>query len=182
MPFSFIPNKKQSFLLYSMIQGFTDSAIQAYLSTEDNRIDTSVASTQIRYLFKFTNDMKGNVVYVYPAIASFYERYTHFVLTWIAPAFASSMFLGQITDNMLPAGQWTYEVYEVSWIGTVTVSSGNAPVTETDVLSPAANDKGVVQGIVTKGILNLTEKDGTQQVQYTQRQAPDTDNYIYYGQ
>ena len=56
-----------------MIQGITVTAIVANLSTEDNRIDTSVASTQIRYLFKFTNDMKGNVVYVYPAIASFYE-------------------------------------------------------------------------------------------------------------
>ena len=30
------------------------------------------------------------------------------------------MFLGQI--NLLPAGHWKYEVYEVSWIGTVVVS------------------------------------------------------------
>jgi hypothetical protein len=178
VPFSFIPNKKQSFLLYSMIQGITVTAINANLSTEDNRIDTSVASTQIRYLFKFTNDMKGNVVYCYPTMPTgIYERYTRFNFTWAA---VPDMFQGSF--NLLPAGHWTYEVYEVSWIGTVTVSSGNAPATETDVLSPADEAKGVVQGIVTKGILNLTEKDGTQQVQYTQRQAPDTDNYIYYGQ
>jgi len=28
----------------------------------------------------------------------------------------------------------------------------------------------------------LAEKDGTQQVQYTQREAPTETNYIYYGQ
>ena len=84
--------------------------------------------------------------------------------------------------KLFPAGYWKYELYEVSWIGTVTVSSGNAPATEDDVLSPVADTKGVVQGLVTKGKMNLSEKDGTQQVQYTQREAPTETNYIYYGQ
>ena len=84
--------------------------------------------------------------------------------------------------KLFPAGYWKYEVYEVSWIGTVTVSSGNAPATEDDVLSPASDNKGVVQGLVTKGKMYLAEKDGTQQVQYTQREAPTETNYIYYGQ
>jgi len=39
-----------------------------------------------------------------------------------------------------------------------------------------------VQGIVTKGILNLTEKSGTEQVQYNQHESPEGTNYIYYGQ
>ena len=45
-----------------------------------------------------------------------------------------------------------------------------------------ANTNGIVQGIVTKGILNVTDKDGTAQVQYTQREVPSSTNYIYYGQ
>jgi len=90
------------------------------------------------------------------------------------------MYEGQI--KLLPAGYWKYEVYEVSWIGTVTVRLGNAPRNEDDVLTPAADDKGVVQGLVTKGKMNVSEKDGTQQVQYTQREAPSSTNYIYYGQ
>ena len=164
-----------------MIQAITKSAISAYLSTEDNRIDTSVASTQIRFLIKFINDMDGSVDYAYAIMGlGIYDRYTSMSFTSVNPPGTPNMYNGEI--YLIPAGHWKYEVYEVSWIGTVTVSSGNAPATETDVLSPAANDKGVVQGIVTKGILNLTEKSGTQQVQYTQREAPESTNYIYYGQ
>ena len=164
-----------------MIQAITKTAISAYLSTEDNRIDTSVASTQIRFLIKFINDMDGSVDYAYAIMGlGIYDRYTSMSFTSVNPPGTPNMYNGEI--YLIPAGHWKYEVYEVSWIGTVTVSSGNAPATETDVLSPAANDKGVVQGIVTKGILNLTEKSGTQQVQYTQREAPESTNYIYYGQ
>ncbi len=164
-----------------MIQATTKSPISAALSTEDNRIDTSVASTQIRFLIKFINDMDGSVDYAYAIMGlGIYDRYTSMSFTSVNPPGTPNMYNGEI--YLIPAGHWKYEVYEVSWIGTVTVSSGNAPATETDVLSPAANDKGVVQGIVTKGILNLTEKSGTQQVQYTQREAPESTNYIYYGQ
>ena len=55
-----------------------------------------------------------------------------------------------------------------------------APATEIDVL-PVANTNGVVQGIVTKGILNLTEKSGTEQVQYNQHETAAGTNYIYTG-
>ena len=85
-------------------------------------------------------------------------------------------------QTTLPAGYCKYEAYEVSWAGEVTIGSGNAPATETDVLSPAASNKGVVQGLVTKGKMYVAEKDGTEQVQYTQRQEPAGTNYIYYGQ
>jgi hypothetical protein len=40
----------------------------------------------------------------------------------------------------------------------------------------------VVQGIVTKGILNLTERVGTEQVQYTEHESTEGTNTIYYGQ
>ena len=61
-----------------------------------------------------------------------------------------------------------YEAYEVSWVGTVAVASGTAPATETDVFFPAANDKGVIEGLVAIGKLNLSELKATGQVQYVQ--------------
>ena len=160
-----------------MIQAITETAFIIYVQTEDNRIDTSVASTQIRHLIKFTNDLDKSVQYAYGFPEVIENRFTTINLSYnINP----NIFSGK--TKLLPAGYWKYEVYEVSWKGTVTVSSGNAPATEDDVLSPVANDKGVVQGLVTKGKMYLSEKDGTQQVQYTQREAPTETNYIYYGQ
>ena len=160
-----------------MIQAITETGFVIHVQTEDNRIDTSVASTQIRHLFKFTNDLDKSVHYAYAFVENIKARFTEALFVY---QLTPNLYAGQI--NFLPSGYWKYEVYEVSWIGTVTVSSGNAPATEDDVLSPAANDKGVVQGLVTKGILNLTERTGTEQVQYTQHPEPSGTNYIYYGQ
>jgi hypothetical protein len=160
-----------------MIQAITETNIIANISTEDNRINTSVASTQIRFLVKFINDLDGSVEYGYPLLSNGIKpRYTEMNLTYhITP----DMFQNEI--KLLPAGHWKYEVYEVSWIGAIVLSKGTAPVPETDVL-PVADTNGVVQGIVTKGILNLTEKAGTEQVQYTQHPEPSGTNTIYYGQ
>ena len=160
-----------------MIQAITETNIIANISTEDNRIDTSVASTQIRFLVKFINDLDGSFAYAYPELT-----------TGIKPRFTTMAFVYNINPNkyngstkLFPAGHWKYEVYEVSWIGTVVVALNTAPATETDIL-PVDDDNGVVQGIVTKGILNLTEKAGTEQVQYTQHTEPSGKNMIYYGQ
>lgn len=159
-----------------MIQATTETEIKINVQTEDNRIDTSVGTGQIRHLVKFTNDLDKTVYYAYGKTEKILERYTNINISYGTP----NIYTGLI--KLFPAGYYKYEIYEVSWIGTVTVSSGNAPATENDVLSPVANDKGVVQGLVTKGKMNLSEKDGTQQVQYTQREAPTETNYIYYGQ
>ena len=160
-----------------MIQAITETTFNINVQTEDNRIDTSVASTQIRHLVKFTNDLDKSVHYAYPNTETIKDRYTDIGMRYSA---ITDMYRGII--NLLPAGYWKYELYEVSWIGTVTVSSGYAPATEDEILTPAANNKGVVQGLVTKGKMYLAEKDGTEQVQYTQRQEPSGTNYIYYGQ
>ena len=158
-----------------MIQAYTETSFSADLSTEDNRIDNSVVKTQIRFLIKLINDLDGSVDYCYPT-STIYERYTHLFFNYNAtPDFYS----GEL--KLLPSGHWKYEVYEVSWIGSVVVASGTAPTNETDVLS-VADTNGVVQGIVTKGILNLTEKAGTEQVQYNQHESADGTNTIYYGQ
>ena len=160
-----------------MIQAITETDIKIYVQTEDNRIDTSVASTQIRHLVKFTNDLDKSVHYAYGATETIKDRFTSISINYnVVP----DMYVGR--TKLFPAGYWKYEVYEVSWTGTVTVSLGNAPATEDDVLTPPSGAKGIVQGLVTKGKMNLSEKDGTEQVQYTQRQEPSGTNYIYYGQ
>jgi len=160
-----------------MIQAITETAFSIFVQTEDNRINTSVASTQIRHLVKFTNDLDKSVYYAYGAAETIKERATSITIAYNT---TPDIYTGKL--KLFPAGYYKYEIYEVSWIGTVTISSGNAPATEDDILTPVADTKGVVHGLVTMGKMYLAEKDGTQQVQYTQRQAPTETNYIYYGQ
>ena len=160
-----------------MIQAFTETNFSANLSTEDNRIDKTVDAIQIRHLFKFTNDMDKSRIYAYAKTVVIENRYTEFDFFYNA---TPDIYLGNI--DLKPAGYWKYEVYEVSWTGTVEVSFGFAPATETDVLSPAASNKGVVQGLVTKGKMYVADASGTAQVQYTPYVEPTTTNYIYYGQ
>jgi len=160
-----------------MIQAITETNFAAYLQTEDNRINTSVASSQIRHLLKFTNDMDKSVQYAYGTTETIFPRYTEFTFTYNVIPYEYS---GKI--NFLPAGYWKYEVYEVSWVGTVVIDEDNAPATENDVLSPPADTKGIVQGLVTKGKMYVAEKDGTQQVQYNEYEPSSGTNYIYYGQ
>ena len=160
-----------------MIQGFTESNITAYLSTEDNRIDTAAATSKIRFLVKLINDMNGDIEYCYPSMGKgILPRYT--TMTFIYNV-VPDRYTGKV--NLLPSGHWKYEVYEVVWIETPVVAFGNAPATETDIL-PVLNTNGIVKGLVTKGILNLTEKLGTEQVQYDQHESPNSPNYVWYGQ
>ena len=161
-----------------MIQAITETNLTAYLQTEDNRINTSVPVAQIRHLLKFTNDMDKSVAYAYGATETIYNRYTKFTFTYNA---TPNVYTGLI--NFLPSGYWKYEVYEVSWASSeVVVESGTAPATETDVLLPKADTKGLVKGLVTKGKMYVEDKRGTAQVQYVQREAPESTNTIYYGQ
>lgn len=157
-----------------MIQGTTETNFKAFISTEDNRIDTTKASTQIRHLFKITNDFSGAVVYCYPT-QTIYNRYTEFNFTF---SLNPDMFLGEV--DLKPSGYYKYEVFEVAWIGSVSITDTTAPNTETDVL-PVADTNGIVKGLVTKGQLFIDDKVGTEQVQYTQHPEPTGDNYIWYG-
>jgi surface protein len=159
-----------------MIQAITGTNLTAYLQTEDNRINTSVAKSKIRHLFKFTNDMDKSIVYAYARTENIENRYTEFDFFYNA---TPDIYLGRI--DLKPAGYWKYEVYEVSWTGQVTISSGFAPATETDVLSPSASNKGIAQGLVTKGKMYVADASGTAQVQYNQYVEPTTTNYIYTG-
>ncbi len=59
-----------------MIQAITETNLEINVQTEDNRIDTSVASTQIRHLFKFTNDLDKSVHYAYAFVENIKARFT----------------------------------------------------------------------------------------------------------
>tara|TARA_R100001530_G_C4264803_1_gene141513 strand:+ start:196 stop:678 length:483 start_codon:yes stop_codon:yes gene_type:complete len=160
-----------------MIQAITETNLTVYIQTEDNRINTSVSSAHIRHLLKFTNDLDKSIHYAYGATETIYNRYTKLTFAYIVEP---DRYDGLI--NFLPSGYWKYEAYEVSWATTeISISEGTAPKDETDVL-PVSPANGIVQGLVTKGKMYLTDKDGTEQVQYTQRQEPSGTNYIYYGQ
>ena len=158
-----------------MIQAIRETNFTAYIETEAKRIDTSVSSSNIRHLVKFTNDLDGKEFYVYAALETINDRYTKLEFEYSASPDVYT------TVNLIPAGFYKYELYEVSWSGAAAVSSGNAPVTETDVL-PVGPTHGVVQGLVAIGILYLGEKSGSEEVQYTEYEPPASTNYIYYGQ
>ena len=160
-----------------MIQATTETGFRAYIQTEDNRINTAVAKTQIRHLMKFTNDMDKSVQYAYGATETINDRYTEIRFEYNT---TPDVYTGK--TKLIPSGFYKYECYEVSWVGTVTLDAENAPANETQVLTPPADTKGVVQGLVTKGKMYVADKAGTAQVQYTQRQEPSGTNYIYYGQ
>ena len=160
-----------------MIQATTETAFNAYIQTEDNRINTAVAKTQIRHLMKFTNDMDKSVQYAYGSVEILKDRYTEIRFLYNT---TPDVFTGK--TKLIPSGFYKYECYEVSWVGTVTLDEENAPATETQVLTPPADTRGIVQGLVTKGKMYVADKAGTEQVQYTQRQEPSGTNYIYYGQ
>ena len=159
-----------------MIQAIRETNFNAYIETEASRINTSVASTQIRHLMKFTNDLDGAVFYAYAKAESIHERYTELSFTYnIVP----SVYDGKI--DLIPAGYFKYEAYEVSWLGVVLVGVGTAPRNENEVL-PVLPVNGVVEGLVAIGKLYLAEKAGSEEVQYTEYEAPASTNTIYYGQ
>jgi hypothetical protein len=160
-----------------MIQAITETDLRFEIQTEDNRINTAVVKSNIRHLMKFTNDMDKSVQYAYAVAEIINERYTDLRFTYNA---TPNIYAGKI--KFLPSGYWKYECYEVSWADAVNISTGYAPTNESEVLTPPADDKGVVQGLVTKGKMYVADKAGTAQVQYTQRQEPSSTNYIYYGQ
>ena len=155
-----------------MITGVYGSTISSYLTLEEKRIHTDVDASKVRYLFKFTNDLTKTVKYSYGRKISTNDRYI------------KNDFLHNTTDSVLdftinfkPYGFWKYEVYEVTWIGTVLLEAGNAPTTETQILS-VHNDNGVVKGKVEEGKLYIQETAGSEQIKYTQHTTTET-NYLH---
>ena len=151
-----------------MIQATRETAFRAYIETKDARINTtldpSLRATNVRHLVKFINDLNDDVFYAYPTPEAIFERYTLMPFAYNA---TPDMYIGQV--NLIPAGYYKYEVYEVTWLTTegITPSAGTAPATETDILS-VRDTNGVVNGLVNIGKLYLAEKEGSEEVQYVQ--------------
>lgn len=148
-----------------MIQAITETNLYAIIQTEDNKIVQDPSGGCTKYLFKFTNDMSGDVQYAYPT-DEVYNRYTKFLFTYnVTP----NVYFGRV--NLKPAGYWKYEVFQVTW-GTCPdpedFNSATMPPTEEFVFNPPGNGYGVVQGQVTKGKMFVEEKRGTEEVQYIQ--------------
>ena len=144
-----------------MIQAIRETNFDAFIETKANRIGNQVGD-KTRHLVKFINDLDGSVFYAYPLIENIYERYTSMAFIYNS---SPNRYTGRI--NLKPAGYYKYEVYEVSWVGGVILSSRTAPSTETDVLT-VSDENGVVEGLVAIGKLYLAEKAGDEEVQYIQ--------------
>ena len=150
-----------------------------YVTTEEKRIDTSVASSKIRLLFKFTNDMDKREVYAYGQSqvhndsTRTYQRSTKVTIGHHA---TENVFTGKV--NFKPFGYWKYQIYEVSWIGTVSLTEETAPSNEDEVLA-VSNNNGVVKGLVETGKLYVTETAGSEQITYTEHPEPSGTNYIW---
>jgi len=155
-----------------MITGVYGSTISSYLTLEEKRIHTAVAASNIKYLFKFTNDMTATVKYGYGKKYTTNDRY---VKNTFVHNTSEDLYTSKI--NFKPYGFWYYEVYEVSWIGTVSLTADTAPATETTVLS-VHNDNGVVKGKVEEGKLYIQETAGSEQIKYTEHTTTET-NYLY---
>ena len=110
-----------------------------YISTEDNRIDTSVASTQVALLFEITNDMSESVVYTYLLKINVDDRYTTGTLT---PKNTSpDIFSGQFIA--LPVGYYEYNVYELTTqysAGSVSYNCNTLPPTSAGILGKVIVD------------------------------------------
>jgi|TARA_R110001592_G_scaffold117333_5_gene319317 hypothetical protein len=162
-----------------MIQAIRETNFEAFVNVYDTKISNR-PKIYVRHLFKFINDLDGAVFYTYPVVYNYLDRYFQANFTYSSPTVSGDVYLGKL--DLIPAGYFKYEVYEVSWAGdTVLLSATTAPRTETTVL-PVRDENGVVEGLVAIGKLYLAEKSGSEEVQYTEYDAPSTTNTIYYGQ
>ena len=147
------------------------------ITTEDVRINTSVPTSQIRHLLKFTNDMDKGVKYAYGRTETIHPRYTNITL---AHNVVEDVVTGLI--NFLPCGYWKYSAWEVSFNGAPEMDEEKVPLKETGVAEDQSGIFGRVVGCVEVGKLYVEEDDDEEQVQYNQHPSPSGTNYIWYGQ
>ncbi|QDP48041.1 MAG: hypothetical protein Tp1124DCM108671_27 [Prokaryotic dsDNA virus sp.] len=150
-----------------------------YVTTEEKRIDTSVANSRIRLLFKFTNDMTGTVKYCYGNSPTYPDTiYNRYQKVEISHNTSENRYTGNI--NFKPYGFWHYKIYEVSYNGAVpgTLNADNSPATETTAAVDTGSTHGTLKGEVESGKLYVTETSGSEQVRYTTH-TETTTNYLY---
>ena len=113
LPFSFInPNRNTLFLLYSMLQAtYNNNTYTFYTTLQD--VSYNKLNSSFNFLFKFTNDMSGDVKWGYGQNVTISDRYCKFdIYSTRAGTVDESVFGGVV--NFDPNGYWKYEIYLVS--------------------------------------------------------------------
>ena len=144
-----------------------------YSTTEESRINTAVSSNNIKFLVKFTNDFSKNVKFAYAQNENINNRYTSFELYHNT---TENILEGKV--NLQPAGYWTYEIFEISFINTPTLTETTAPLSDIIVLTPS-DDNGINNGRIEIGKLLSSETDLGKEVTYNEYSSDDGDSYIY---
>ena len=159
-----------------MIHNTLGTTINIIGTTEESRINTTVATSNIRFLIKIINDYSGAIHYAYGINLIVKSRYTKMDLNY-----SSNPEVYEGSVNLSPSGYYTYKIYEVSYIGTVPVlDTTNAPKSEVTVLA-LSDEHGVVEGQVDSGKLHVHLAEGEEEVSYIKLDSV-SDNYIYpYG-
>jgi hypothetical protein len=127
-----------------------DDTYVFYISTEDRRYDTTTDITTglIQYLFKFTNNMDGSVVYAYAQSIERFDRYTRCSFYHDT---AEDVYTGKV--NFVPNGYYNYKVYELTSATAQTLSCSTAPATANGD-TPSGVDTGNI------GQYTITDGDG----------------------
>ena len=152
----------------------------SFVNTKANQITLQsemLPNSVIRHLVKFTNDMSGEIIYVYPNEA-IYNRFTK-----------SEFMSVQLTPRMYEAelwlylaGYWKYEFWEVYFEeNPMTFNEENSPKEENQILDPNPNH-GIVKGLVAIGKMYAAEKAGAEEVKYKEYISPEKTNFIYNGE
>ena len=166
-----------------MIQTKLQGQLSTWINTEANRISPEtknyiqVGKPSINFLFKFTNDISGDIQYSYPKGLLIYDRATYFTFQ---DTLSINPFLGQLALKL--AGYWKYEIYEVYWEEYPNELDPEYAPLKPDQEMPIGPEFGVVQGLVAIGKMYVGEISGSEEVQYREYVAPSKDNYIYHGQ
>lgn len=159
-----------------MIHYTLTNTLKVIGTTQESRINNSVPTENLRFLIKFTSEFSGKILYAYGKNVVVKSRFTSMEVDYnnISNTLNSEI-------NLIPAGYWKYEIFEVSYNVTSSVyDATNTPKTEVDVLAES-DENGVVQGRVDIGKLHVHNVDGSEENEYVLLDGA-SDNYIYpYG-
>ena len=161
------------FYIISMQHTTIGSTTTFYSTTEESRINKSVSADNIRFLVKLTNDFSGTVKFVYAQNIIINNRYTSFEIFYNTN---EDILTGNV--NLNPEGYWTYEIYEISWIGSPSLTNSTAPLSEITILS-IDDTHGVNNGLIENGKLLSSDAENGQEVQYSEYVSGDVDTYVY---
>ena len=144
-----------------------------YSTTEESRINKSVPAANIKFLVKFTNEFSKNFVYAYAQNQNINNRFTSFDINH---GTSEDILTG--TVNLSPAGYWSYEIFEISFVGTPSLTDSTVPLDENTTLAPS-DDHGINNGLIEIGKVLSSETALGKEITYLENESPADDSYIY---